>query len=309
MRNWKIVDCGIGVVAGGAVACLLVRRSARLVGETAGAATPARHVAMPVPVTRSSRRRCRSIWNIRRARKRSATSRCRRRSRATCSQQHVADGADVKEGDLLYTIDPRDYQAALDQAKAQVQRDDGGARLCALQSRPRHDAGQERLSSPRTASTSAPAPCGRREAALAMRQAPPSRRPSSISAYTEIRAPFAGRLGRNQASGRHAGQRRRHGAQHAGAARSDLRHLQSERDGSRRRSRRRGRSGKVEAEVSLPGETRAAPQGRAHLHRQCGRPRDRHDHGARHHRQCRSQLAARPICPRPAACQASSPTR
>ena len=30
------------------------------------------------------------------------------------------DGADVKKGDLLFTIDPRPYQAALDQAKAQA---------------------------------------------------------------------------------------------------------------------------------------------------------------------------------------------
>src|SRR3954447_18895523 len=37
--------------------------------------------------------------------------------------QPAADGADVKEGDLLYKIDDRDYRAALDQAKAQAQRD------------------------------------------------------------------------------------------------------------------------------------------------------------------------------------------
>src|SRR6266699_5397693 len=37
--------------------------------------------------------------------------------------QAAGDGADVKSGDLIYRIDPRDYQAALDQAKAQVQRD------------------------------------------------------------------------------------------------------------------------------------------------------------------------------------------
>src|SRR6185503_18051414 len=30
------------------------------------------------------------------------------------------DGSDVKKGDLLFTIDPRPYQAALDQAKAQM---------------------------------------------------------------------------------------------------------------------------------------------------------------------------------------------
>jgi multidrug efflux system membrane fusion protein len=34
------------------------------------------------------------------------------------------DGADVNQGDLLYQIDPRDYQAALNQAKAQEQHDE-----------------------------------------------------------------------------------------------------------------------------------------------------------------------------------------
>jgi len=35
----------------------------------------------------------------------------------------VGDGADVTQGQLLYQIDPRDYQAALDQASAQARRD------------------------------------------------------------------------------------------------------------------------------------------------------------------------------------------
>ena len=34
--------------------------------------------------------------------------------------RHFQDGADVKKGDLLFTIDPRTYQATLDQAKAQA---------------------------------------------------------------------------------------------------------------------------------------------------------------------------------------------
>jgi len=34
-------------------------------------------------------------------------------------QRHFQDGAEVKKGDLLFTIDPAPYQAALDQAKAQ----------------------------------------------------------------------------------------------------------------------------------------------------------------------------------------------
>lgn len=35
-------------------------------------------------------------------------------------QRHFQDGAEVKKGDLLFTIDPAPYQAALDQAKAQL---------------------------------------------------------------------------------------------------------------------------------------------------------------------------------------------
>jgi membrane fusion protein, multidrug efflux system len=36
------------------------------------------------------------------------------------TSRNFQDGADVKKGDLLFTIDPRPYQAALDQAKAQA---------------------------------------------------------------------------------------------------------------------------------------------------------------------------------------------
>src|SRR5947207_8704539 len=34
--------------------------------------------------------------------------------------RHFQDGSDAKKGDLLFTIDPRPYQATLDQAKAQA---------------------------------------------------------------------------------------------------------------------------------------------------------------------------------------------
>ncbi len=35
-------------------------------------------------------------------------------------ERHFQDGADVKKGDLLFTIDPAPYQAVFDQAKAQA---------------------------------------------------------------------------------------------------------------------------------------------------------------------------------------------
>src|ERR1043165_6721323 len=38
--------------------------------------------------------------------------------------RHFQDGSEVKKGDLLFTIDPRPFQAVLDQAKAQVALDE-----------------------------------------------------------------------------------------------------------------------------------------------------------------------------------------
>ena len=59
--------------------------------------------------------------------------------------QPTADGADVKEGDLLYKIDDRDYQAALDQAKAQAQRNVAALELRQVEFQPRRRTGQNRL--------------------------------------------------------------------------------------------------------------------------------------------------------------------
>jgi multidrug efflux system membrane fusion protein len=111
--------------------------------------------------------------------------------------QPAADGADVKEGVLLYKIDDRDYRAALDQAKAQAQRN-----VAALSyARSNFNRGDELVKTgflakdnyDQRAST-----LGQSEASVAQDNA--SVRSAEINlAYTEIRAPFNGRLGRNRA--------------------------------------------------------------------------------------------------------------
>lgn len=125
MRVWKIALAGL-VIAGAAVTFNFWPQITGTIQKEmaqksqAPAAAP---FAMPVPVTRIVKKnvpvyldyaaRTESIRNIT----------LQARVAGYVEEHHVPDGADVTVGTLLYTIDPRDYQAALDQAKAQKLRD------------------------------------------------------------------------------------------------------------------------------------------------------------------------------------------
>jgi membrane fusion protein, multidrug efflux system len=112
--------------------------------------------------------------------------------------QPAADGADVKSGDLLYQIDPRDLQAALGQANAQAQRDQASLEYA----RANFGRGEELVKSgfvTKDAYDQRASAMHQAEAALVLDHAAIEAAKLNLG-YTEIRAPFAGRLGRNQAA-------------------------------------------------------------------------------------------------------------
>src|ERR1700677_925634 len=189
MRLGKLVlGAGVVIVAA-AIPYALEHNPLGVAPKSAGAATPAAAMmAMPVPVTKIVKMtlpiyleysaRIESIGNVSLQAKVSGY----------LLQQGAPDGADVKKGDLLYKIDPRDFQASLDQSKAQAERDvasleylrsnfDRGAEL-AKTGNIAKDAVDQRGSNMHQA-----------EAALSMDQA--AIRTAELNlGYCEIRAPF-----------------------------------------------------------------------------------------------------------------------
>ena len=200
MRVWKII-IGAAVLAGAVSAVgiyVFDRNGWELHGDLAGAATRSQAAfVMPVPVAKLVKKtipiyldypaRTEAIRNVTLEAKVSGY----------IEKQVAPDGADVKKGDLLYKIDPRDYQALLDQANAQAERD--AAALEYARSNLNRGSQLEKSgwidkdSFDQRTST-------QRQAAAALAVDKAAVRQASINlGYTEIRAPFDGRLGRTQA--------------------------------------------------------------------------------------------------------------
>ncbi len=198
MQRWQL---GFGLVIGTAaiaVAVSAIRHEGAGTSHAATAATPPPMRAMPVPVAPVVKKAIAVYYEYAARTEAIRGIALQPRISGYVQSQDVADGSDVNEGDLLYTIDPRDVQAALDQSKAQAQRD--RATLEYARSNLNRGAALSRSgflakdTYDQRASAS-----GVAEAALAMDEAAIRSAELNLN-YAKIHAPFSGRLGRNQAS-------------------------------------------------------------------------------------------------------------
>jgi multidrug efflux system membrane fusion protein len=184
------------VVALGAIAIVGVYVSRESAGVGAKAAA-APSMAMPVPVTPVVKRNL-PVYLEYAARMESIRSiALQARVAGYLASQAAEDGADVKQGDLLYKIDPRDLQAALDAAKAQVQRDAAAADYARANFNRGADLAKSGFVAKDTFDQRDSA-LRQAQASLAMDQAAVRTAELNLG-YAELHAPFDGRLGRYQA--------------------------------------------------------------------------------------------------------------
>lgn len=184
-----------GLVAAGAAAGVALLLAGPSGGQTSGAG-PRAPVATPVSVAVVEERDV-SIWDEFSGRL-EAIERVEVRSRVAGAVQkvHFREGALVKDGDLLVTIDPDPYAAEVARAKAQLE--GAEARLAFTQRE--NDRSQQLLqtgSSAVSQSTADQRLGAYREAAAALSAAKAALQSAELNlGYTQVRAPVSGRVGK-----------------------------------------------------------------------------------------------------------------
>ncbi len=111
-------------------------------------------------------------------------------------ERHFKDGADVKKGDLLFTIDPRPFQAMLDQANGQVAQAKAQLALDQLNWKRQQELLSKKVSSAQEADT-AQATVATDEARVQSAEAAVSAAQVNLD-FTRIRSPIDGRIGLRQ---------------------------------------------------------------------------------------------------------------
>ncbi len=164
----------------------------------AAAAPPPPAFVMPVPVARVVKRSIPIVLDYAARTEAIRGVSLQAKVSAYVVEQRVPDGADVKAGDLLYRLDRRDFQVALDSANAAIERDQASLDY----QRASFDRGDALSKSGFIAKDNLDQRTSglhQAEAALVADRA--TQRAAQLNLdYTDIRAPFPGRLGRNQAA-------------------------------------------------------------------------------------------------------------
>ncbi|MDF3056564.1 MAG: efflux transporter periplasmic adaptor subunit [Rariglobus sp.] len=111
-------------------------------------------------------------------------------------KRHFTEGGDVKEGQLLYTIDPAPYQAALDSAKANLARAEANAAVTQLQANRSKKLIEAQAISQQEYDDVAAADLAAQADVAAARAAVQT---AGINiGYTQVTAPVSGRIGLSQ---------------------------------------------------------------------------------------------------------------
>ncbi|MBY3365573.1 efflux RND transporter periplasmic adaptor subunit [Rhizobium laguerreae] len=191
-KRWALMGAGIALIASISGAALFFELPMSTTATAASA--PAQAPAVPVTVAVVAARDV-TAWESFSGRL-EAVDRVQVRSRVAGAILSVAfrEGALVKQGDLLFTIDPAPYQASVAQAQGQVASAEAKVSLAQTEL----DRGR-RLSDNRTISQS---DLDQRQSALAEAQAGLRSAKAALQSaqldldYTQVRAPVSGRIGK-----------------------------------------------------------------------------------------------------------------